>query len=632
MSYAVLLLVLLSVAVYLPNLRAPFIYDDGMLIRDNPALNDLSNIPRFLTPQYWNQVHPGTRGVYRPLREITFTLLLAGFGARPIVFHIFNLLLNAGCVVLVYALGCMLMRNRLAAIIGALFFALHPIHTEAVLWAKNAGELLAAITTLLAAALWLKWARDGKESRWWLVAAVVIYAIAFTAKEMALGLAPVLLLWGATRKSRQERRRTCLGTVPLWILALTYLAFQFSMLRVAPQIVQGATGSPDEALWLRPALVAKTYARYFRLLVLPVYSSSQHYFTFPVSYRELLLPLQSTARGYYTFPAGYMGWEFRWEIRGLIVLLALLAVGIRYWRRGIAVMLWPLVFLVPVSNLIPFRGRSIGEQRLYTPSVGYCLALGALFALALGLSEGRRKKLVSAALVAIMLVFGGMTVWRGRIWTDAPRFYRDMLRTSPVQVIALLQLGDEYEGENRLKQAASFYLLAANYDPDDMGARAHATRALLWRYLAGQPADQRAWFDLGAACSAAGKEGKAVEAFRKAVELAPGWADAQVNCAIALARHGQLEEAAEHFRQAIRLVPDDLQSRLDLTRVYMDLGDGEAARAILWELLELCRPTCPVPPAAAGASELATELGEEELARAFAETLPRQFPPGSSNN
>ena len=68
------LVALLAVLPYLGILRAPFVFDDEKLVRDNPVIRDLSNIPATfdITSKRWDDEE--LRANYRPLRFLSYAI------------------------------------------------------------------------------------------------------------------------------------------------------------------------------------------------------------------------------------------------------------------------------------------------------------------------------------------------------------------------------------------------------------------------------------------------------------------------------------------------------------------------------------------------------------------------------
>src|SRR5260221_14044396 len=74
-----------------------------------------------------------------------YLLLWKAFGDLPFGYHLFNILLNALVVVAVYSAGQQLFKGRSFALVAALLFALHPVHTESVNWIAAVPDLGATL-------------------------------------------------------------------------------------------------------------------------------------------------------------------------------------------------------------------------------------------------------------------------------------------------------------------------------------------------------------------------------------------------------------------------------------------------------------------------------------------------------
>jgi tetratricopeptide (TPR) repeat protein len=92
---------------------------------------------------------------------------------------------------------------------------------------------------------------------------------------------------------------------------------------------------------------------------------------------------------------------------------------------------------------------------------------------------------------------------------------------------------------------------------------------------------------LGCARRKEGKLGDAIEAFSKAVSMAPELADARFNLATALFKDGRLEDAQAEFRRTVELAPDDANVHNGLGRVLHDLKSFDQARVHLEKAVSL---------------------------------------------
>ncbi|HZI14231.1 MAG TPA: hypothetical protein VE153_27935, partial [Myxococcus sp.] len=159
------LVALAALAVFCGSLANDFVYDDVSLVLENPWLRSAEGLREAFSQPLFGYVDDLTEqdlgaGYYRPLAHVTYFLLRAVFGTAPWGYHLFLVLAHVLTSVLVaWLLRASLVRGRpggaaeWAALAGALLFALHPIHTEAVAWVSGWMDVGVALAVLLAARL-----------------------------------------------------------------------------------------------------------------------------------------------------------------------------------------------------------------------------------------------------------------------------------------------------------------------------------------------------------------------------------------------------------------------------------------------------------------------------------------------
>ena len=175
------LLLVVAILVYANTLANGFTYDDQAYILHNPVVQHPS-LAGFSHPMEVNNV-------FRPIYLASFALNWAFGQAQPFGYHLFNVLLQAAVVVLLYLLLKMLLESSgqagTIAFVTALLFAVHPIHTEAVASIVGRSELL-AVGFLLAA--WLLHLHDRE------VPALLCFLLALLSKESAVVFVPLVIL------------------------------------------------------------------------------------------------------------------------------------------------------------------------------------------------------------------------------------------------------------------------------------------------------------------------------------------------------------------------------------------------------------------------------------------------------
>ncbi len=110
--------------------------------------------------------------------------------------------------------------------------------------------------------------------------------------------------------------------------------------------------------------------------------------------------------------------------------------------------------------------------------------------------------------------------------------------------------------------------------------RAHdfRDRETLWNdTLAKNPNAFLAHNNLGVILRQRGDTAGAVEHFRRAVEIEPGFVEAHINLGAAAQRAGRLDEAAGHYHDAIRAQPDDAAAYNNLGAIHQSRGQLDAA-------------------------------------------------------
>jgi len=138
----------------------------------------------------------------------------------------------------------------------------------------------------------------------------------------------------------------------------------------------------------------------------------------------------------------------------------------------------------------------------------------------------------------------------------------------------------------RRKEDLSLYLAAGLILAAGFGWAAHRRNAdyrdplVLWadtvRKVPGSPEPHN---DYGNALREAGRPAEAAEQYRQALRLKPDYMNAHNNLGTLLAGLGRYEESEEHLREALRLKPDSPQLEVNLGMVCASLGRNEEARA-----------------------------------------------------
>ena len=189
----------LGAVCFLNSIANDFVYDDVVIVRDNPRVRALSNFPGIWLSDWWQpqdrdqEVERRHRDrLYRPLTLFTVALNYAFGGLHPSGFHAVNVTLHAIVCLLVWLVVQRLFGDAAVSSCAALLFAVHPVHSEAVANVVGRAEILAALFMLLGLLVLLPVRRVPSWSR--VAGAAVLFLAALFSKETAVCYFPVVLI------------------------------------------------------------------------------------------------------------------------------------------------------------------------------------------------------------------------------------------------------------------------------------------------------------------------------------------------------------------------------------------------------------------------------------------------------
>ena len=187
------ILAVVSVALYANTLQNGFALDDVMVLKENTiVMQGTKGIPELLTTPHMHGYSFFADDTYRPLPLVVLAAGYQAFGMNSGAFHLLNVLLFVGCVIMLFLfLDRFFQRKRTAvAFVASLIFALHPIHTEVVANIKSCDELLCFFFGFLSLNLFMSYMQQGKMMM--MVAGVTSLFLAYLSKETVVGLLPVI--------------------------------------------------------------------------------------------------------------------------------------------------------------------------------------------------------------------------------------------------------------------------------------------------------------------------------------------------------------------------------------------------------------------------------------------------------
>jgi tetratricopeptide (TPR) repeat protein len=585
-SAAPLALVAVALALYGPALDAPWVWDDGLAIVQNPNLRALWPLSTALgSPSFAPVTGRPTASLSLALNYALSGLTPAGFRAGNLLIHVLAALALFGVVRRTLLLPRQRERFGAAArALGAataLLWLVHPLVTECVAYITQRTESLMALFALATLYASARGAEPGASPRW-SAAAVAFCALGMGSKEVMV-VAPLLVLAhdavyaaGSPGAALRARPRLYAGLAATWVLLAIAMATgpDYAATKMGFEV---GIGPIDYALSQAPVLL-----HYFRLALWP----------------------QPLALDY----GDWIPAELATALPAAVLVLALVALaGALLWRAPrVGFPLAALfVVLAPSSSFVPVGGEIAAERRMYLPLAGFCaLAVcGAQVALA---RAPRALRVAAFAVPALALALAS----RARLaeYRDPIALWESAVEATPQNPRPHLILGNQLERAGRRSEALASYERALALDPGYVLARVNyggllrfvgrveEATAALEGVLAEQPRIQFAHHNLGLARLDAGEPSRAIAEFRAELEVQPTFVPAMLELTWILAAGPDPAlrdpvEAARLARRARELSGDRDAAVLDaLAAAQAAGGSFDAAIATAERAAALAEP------------------------------------------
>jgi tetratricopeptide (TPR) repeat protein len=438
----------------------------------------------------------------RPLTYLTLWMNWMAGGADPLGYHLLNLALHLGAVLLAYECFRRLLGER-AALAAAAIFAVHPLQAEAVDYVWGRAIVLAALLCLASLMAWL----DGKG---WL--AVAWFAAALLAKEECAAFPLVLLLLrragppetpGGGGPPKRPGRFPAASQEAWPHMAMILLALAAGARVVwATAVTPGALAGFQAGIspWKYFLAQGPVILRYLRMFLVPSGFTVDPDIPIPAVWAGLLAWAAVAALAVWAWRKRELGWPL-WLLAGLLLL-------------------------APSSSVFPAADLA-ADRRMYLPLIGFAAAAGLLLT--------RVRTAALAATVVAALAIGGLT--RTLVWMDDASLWREAVRRAPHKARPKIQLSRAVRAGEALELLTAARV-DAPYDPAipaEMGKvllQEHQVDAALdefGRAIALDPKNARNFNNRGVAFGYLGLPEAARDDFLRAIEIDPGLTEAREN-------------------------------------------------------------------------------------------------------
>src|SRR5947199_1989847 len=538
-----LILAVVTMLAYQPAWHGGLLWDDDANIA-SPELRSLDGLRRI-----WFE--PRTTQQYYPLLYSSSWLQERFWADSPTGYHLVNLLLHIGCVVLVLKI------LRLLRIPGAelatIVFALHPVNVETVAWIAERKNTLSGLFGL-AATLWYLKFDEGRSRRSYALA-VGLFLLGLLSKTaiVTLPLALLVIFWW--KRGAISWRRDVVPLVPFFFLSaaagLMTSWVEYGNIAYKARIL-------DFSLLDRCLIAGRAFWFQLAKLLWP----SNLMFVYP------RWEINAAVWWQYLFPLAVLGslgilWSLRRWSRGLLA--------------GVLVYIFLLLPTLGFLNQFFFVYSFVSDHWQYLACLGIITPCASGIVLLAGRLKSWQAWLERGSIVLLAGVLFLLTWQQSRMYTDAEMLFRTTIARNPACWMAYNNLGNILYQANRIPEAMKLFKQALRIKP----AVAHYSlgNALVLTGRTSEAIDQykqavridpdyaEVHNNLGNALVQTGRPSEAIDQYMQALRINPNYADAHNNLGAALARMGRVSEAIEQVKAALRIKPNYIHAQNNLTKL-----------------------------------------------------------------
>lgn len=553
---------LVVIGFYWPAVFHEFVnWDDPVYVVEN----NLLKLPlREAIPQIFSSFF---QGHYHPLSLCSLAFDYTLFGPNSGAFIAHNIFLHAlaSCLLFVFLARQLGQRNIAFAV--TLFFAIHPLRLESVVWIAERKDVLFMCWFLAALVAFQSFAATANKKWFWV--SYLCFVVALLSKSTALLLPFFLLL--VLHQSIRNVLKSALSLWPFWILS-AIVGF------VALKAVSSGSGAQFE--WVQHAGLPTS------LVAMGWY------------WGAVLLPIKLAV----LYPFQWKAAQLSMAVLGASLIVAALVWSFR--KKKYQLLQLTLLGIITLLPFLPISGvllSPFNDRYTYLFSVVVSWFIGQLLVNA----QAEKSKYFKISAAVVLLIYGGLFWQKLPAWQNSETLWSNVLTIDSENYFAYLNRAQYYGANGQIQPAKDDLLQANRMNPDALVVidnlytlaiqSQQIDEVVKWGSLL---FDKKPSIVLANEIALLAYNAKQLDVsldfYKKSIAINANQPDVEINLALIAFQKGDLAATESHLKTALQIQPDHVptleklatfyyqQSRLadacELLQKAKNLGSAKAAQ------------------------------------------------------
>ncbi len=506
-----LFIIILTIIIYGNSLNNDFWAIDDPVVINNPHIQNfnIQNLKDIFNPSFI--IEEGT--YYKPFVYLSFSLDYLIWKNNPFGYHLTNLIIFIITLVFLYFTLELLFKHTFISFVTTLLFAVHPVHSEAVLWISSRTHMLSALFCLISFYCFIRSAEiTGNLRIFYYFLSLINFVFALFSHPFSCVYAMLVLLYFYCFPVKLEKKYKITFILILFFIGAGCEFISFFFQHAQKWRLQ----TMEETGIIKNLFVSViVFGKYCKLLFWPAGLSAVYKINTEVNILRIDFIISL----------------FLCILFICFVLYSAVKDKELFFASG-----WFIIFYIPVSHIFMPLIFNMADRYVYFPGTGIFLLFSILlYRFLKGKSPAVKGSLVIVAVIIICLL-SLLTYERTLVWKDSLTMCNDILSKYDVDIV-YNHRGYMYNNKGEYDTAIDDFNNAISLNPELV----------------------EAYYNRGSAYFNKNDYDRAIRDFTHAINLKPDYVVSLNGRGMAYMKRGEYNRAIADFTTALKVEPSSYQ-------------------------------------------------------------------------